>query len=153
MQVEHPYTTFEWDLTREITAVLMTVSKNLNFDMLSDIYEPIHSYRSVRRKKYLCQLSFKIFSWLGWNVVYCWDLLVWCIKLKFNGENYTSVISLKRIVMLACLWISMDQFCFKLSIIIETTKLYTLIPVWMTMMFIQGYSCMRNQKLLCSFSH
>ena len=30
---------------------------------------------------------------------------------------------------------------------IENTKLYILILVWMTLIFIQGHSCMRNQKL------
>ena len=33
---------------------------------------------------------------------------------------------------------------------IDTTEL-CLIPVWMTMTFIQGHSCMRNQKLVHSF--
>ena len=41
---------------------------------------------------------------------------------------------------------------FKLGTIIETTKFYILISVWMTLTFIQGHSCMRNQKLLCPFS-
>ena len=35
---------------------------------------------------------------------------------------------------------------------IETTKHYDLISVWMTLTFIQGNSCMRKQKLLCPFS-
>ena len=39
----------------------------------------------------------------------------------------------------------------KLGIVIETTKLHIVISVWMTLIFIQGYSCMRNKKLLCLF--
>ena len=31
--------------------------------------------------------------------------------------------------------------------------LYILISVWMTMTFIQGHSCRRNQKLWCPFYH
>ena len=42
---------------------------------------------------------------------------------------------------------------FKVGVIIEITKLCILIPVWMTMMFIQGHSCVINQKLLGPFSH
>ena len=41
---------------------------------------------------------------------------------------------------------------FKLGIVIGTTILYVLISVWMTFTFIQGDSCMRNQKLKCPFS-
>ena len=41
---------------------------------------------------------------------------------------------------------------YKLSMMIDTTELYCLIPVWMTWIFIQGHCCMRKQKLLHSFS-
>ena len=34
----------------------------------------------------------------------------------------------------------------KLGIMIKTTKLYILISVWMTLMFIEGHSCMRNKS-------
>ena len=33
---------------------------------------------------------------------------------------------------------------FKPGAIVETTKLFIKIPVWMTLTFIQGHSCMRN---------
>ena len=33
----------------------------------------------------------------------------------------------------------------------ETTKLYILISVYVTLTFIQGHSCMTNRKLRCSF--
>ena len=41
------------------------------------------------------------------------------------------------------------QISFKLS---NTTKFYIFISVWMTLPFIQGHSCIRNQKLGCMFS-
>ena len=41
---------------------------------------------------------------------------------------------------------------FKLGVKIETTKLYILISVWITVIFIQDHSCMRNQKLQCVFA-
>ena len=34
---------------------------------------------------------------------------------------------------------------------IEITKLYILISVWMTLIFIQGHSCMRNQQFCVYF--
>ena len=40
---------------------------------------------------------------------------------------------------------------FKLRMI-ETTKVYIVISVWMTMTFIQGHSWTRNQKRLCPYS-
>ena len=36
---------------------------------------------------------------------------------------------------------------FKFSMMIKTTKLYSSISVWMTLTFIQGLSCIWNQKL------
>ena len=42
---------------------------------------------------------------------------------------------------------------FRFGTLIETTMLYILISVWMALTFIQSDSCMRNQKLLCPFSH
>ena len=41
---------------------------------------------------------------------------------------------------------------FKLGMMIKTTKLYILISVWITLTFIHGHSCIRNQKLWCPFS-
>ena len=35
---------------------------------------------------------------------------------------------------------------------VEINKLYILMSVWMTLTFIQGHICMRNQNLWCPFS-
>ena len=40
---------------------------------------------------------------------------------------------------------------FKLGGIIESILLYGFTSVWMTLIFIQGHSCIRNQKLWCPF--
>ena len=41
---------------------------------------------------------------------------------------------------------------FKLGMMMGTSKLYSLMPVWMTLTFIQGHSCMRNPILMkCRF--
>ena len=36
-------------------------------------------------------------------------------------------------------------FFFDLGLMIETTKFYILIPVWITLTFNQGHICMRNE--------
>ena len=48
----------------------------------------IQGHRFSRKQKLLCQLFHKIFNWFEWNMVYCWDLLVWwtsysCILMSF----------------------------------------------------------------------
>ena len=40
---------------------------------------------------------------------------------------------------------------FKLGMMIETTKLYILISVYMTLTLIKGHICVGNQKLCCPF--
>ena len=40
---------------------------------------------------------------------------------------------------------------FKLGILVESTKLYIFISVWMALTFIQGHICMGNQKLHSPF--
>ena len=44
------------------------------------------------------------------------------------------------------------SICFKLCMMVETTKLYILISVWMTLTVIRGHCCIGNQKLRCPFS-
>ena len=39
------------------------------------------------------------------------------------------------------------QISFKLSLAVETTNLYILIPSWRTLTSIHGHSCMGNEKL------
>ena len=55
--------------------------------------------------------------------------------------------------MLVCIWIFAHQFLSDMVWWYRQLKLYILIPVWMTWTFIQGHSCLRNQKLLYPFSH
>ena len=56
----------------------------------------------------------------------------------------------KKTVTLACVQKFVDCF-LSIGVMIGTAKLNILITVWMTMTFIHGHSCMRNQKLLCPF--
>ena len=50
----------------------------------------------------------------------------------------------------ACIQTCSDRFLSNLMI--ETTELYILISFGMTLTFIQGQSCIGNQKLWCPFS-
>ena len=49
-------------------------------------------------------------------------------------------------------WHLQTNFFFKLDLVMDTTVLFCLIPIWMTLTFIQGHNCMRKQKLPSSFS-
>ena len=44
-------------------------------------------------------------------------------------------------------------FSVKNGMMVGTTKVYSLIPVWMTLTFRQGHSYMRKQKVLHTFSY
>ena len=63
--------------------------------------------------------------------------LWWFCEKKFNFGLLTDIYR----------WIS-----FKLGAMIDTTKVYSFIPVWIALTFIQGFSWIRKQKLLLSFS-
>ena len=66
---------------------------------------------------------------------------------NFKGDNPTYLILLKKnfnVGLYSDIW---KPNYFKFDVIIETTKLYILLSVWMTLTFIQGHSCIRNEKL------
>ena len=68
------------------------------------------------------------------------------------GETHAYLILLKRFSVGLYSYIYRLSFLFKFSMMMGTTKLYILISVWMTLTFIQGHSCTRNQKLWYPFS-
>ena len=76
-------------------------------------------------------------------------ILIYCVHSDFKGENSYEFVK-KKIDIGLYLDIYRPVF-FKLSVMIETTKLYIFMSVWMTLIFIQGHSCMRNQKLWFNF--
>ena len=43
-----------------------------------------------------------------------------------------------------------EPICFKLGMVLNTTKLYSLIPIWMTLMFTQGHRGTGKVGLVCS---
>ena len=80
-------------------------------------------------------------------MVFCWDFLVWGMSQPlfmlsrhlFKGENPTYVIVCikKKTFNFGLYWDVYWQISFKLGMTIETTKVYILIPVLMTLTFIQ----------------
>ena len=72
------------------------------------------------------------------------------VHLIFKGENPTYVKQHFYIGFYSGIY---RLISFKLGVMIEITKLYIFILVWMTLTFIQGHSYIRNQKLWCPFSH
>ena len=52
----------------------------------------------------------------------------------------------------ACVLPFTDHFFFRLVVVIDSTKLYSLMLLWIAFTFIQGHSYMRKQKLLHCFS-
>ena len=112
--------------TKEMTAVLLAVSKDHKICMHLDVYKLIwfkhdmmidtvelnisilvsvtsafiQSSRDMRKQKLLFQLSLKVCYQFGWNLVCCWELLVWWTTYSFyviwpifKGENPSCVVS------------------------------------------------------------
>ena len=70
------------------------------------------------------------------------------VHLISKGVNRTYVISWKKNPWNFDLYSDIyGPISFKIAMVIETTMLYISISVWMTLIFIQGNCCMRNQKL------
>ena len=82
------------------------------------------------------------------------------VHWTFKGENPTYMISLKsnnnnneNPVTVCLYWDIYRSISFTLGLMIETIKFYILISVWMTLTFIHGHSCIRNNNLIirCTF--
>ena len=67
----------------------------------------------------------------------------------FKGENSAEVIFWKKTMfnIIMC-QDTFEPICFKLGMMLNTTKLYILIPVWMTLMFIQGHRVTGNLEFV-----
>ena len=72
-------------------------------------------------------------------------------KLRNQQRRIHSIIGFTCGFTISVISCSYKLISFKLCMMIEAIKLYILISVWMILTFIQGHSCMRNQKLLCIF--
>ena len=80
------------------------------------------------------------------NVILCYLL-----HSIFKGDNPTWVIFVETDFQVGLYSDFYSLVSFKLYMMIETTKLYILMSVWMPLTFIQGYNCMRNKKKMSIF--
>ena len=107
---EHLETTVEWDYwIKGNNCCCIDCTKDLNIGLHLDIYEPIwfkldmmtdatklyiliivyvtwtviQGHRDTKKQTLLCQLSSKDVNEFGWNLVCCWDLLIWWIWYSF----------------------------------------------------------------------
>ena len=104
--------------------------------------------------------SDRVLSQFGRKLLWYWGLVWWSsylffVWVLFQVENCPNIISPPQKNPTSNIGLGSDidvLFSFKLGMVIDITKLYSLIPVWMTLTFIQGRSWLRKQNLVCSFS-
>ena len=118
----------------------------------------IQAHRSARKLTFLCQLSHNVFDQFGWNLAKCWEWLVcwtscsfYFFSSRFEGENFTLAIWLKKKIIKKnftspCIQTYFGPISFTLGMMTGTSELCILTSAWMTLIFIQGHSCMRNKK-------
>ena len=129
--------------------ILIPVSVTMTF---------IKGHSCMRNQKLLRSFSCKFLSWFRWNVVCCQNC--WFVEAhdKFSRHNSYSKktdISTGRILWnvsltLTCVRTLVYYICFKLDVMLDTTKLFTFIPVY-TLSFSQGHRFMGNLETVQSF--
>ena len=110
----------------------------------------IQGHRSAKKQKRLCQLSHKVINWFEWNLVYYIMKLVLILFHPFSiyrREPYffDFLKKKKKKKTPPCnigLYLDISwPISVTLSMIIETTELYSLISAWMTLTFSQSHNC------------
>ena len=112
----------------------------------------LHWKTVFMRKQTLCSLSCKFYNWFGWSLLICQGLLVfwssygmyfaWSVFKEHYFYNLWN-----RPSVLASIQIFMNGFLLEWC----RCQLYSLIPVWMTLFFIQGQRVSRKLQLVQSF--
>ena len=110
----------------------------------------------IRNQKLCCQVSRKFRYWFGWNLVCCHNLFVeayakllllkFCSRREFCWNGFMNC----TINIIMC-QDTCERICFKLGMMLNTTKLYTLIPVSITLVFTQGHRVTGKLELVQSF--
>ena len=152
----------------EIAADLLTASKNLNIDLHSEVdmqTDTIGLYIltlvGVQESKHFCcsnlikfQLILVEFAILLRLVGVMNLILILSHPFSIQGRepNSCDFIEKRKKINVFLYSDIYGSVSFRLGLMIKITKLYILISVWMTLTFIQGHSCMNNQKILCPFS-
>ena len=126
----------------------------------------IGGHRCARKWKLQHQLSHQVRAGFEWNLVccqylwVCWTSFSFHLSLSmFKGENRELWVHVSSSPKNLCrFYVHIYPFrlvgSLKLSMVIKTIEsCYILLPVWMTLTFIQGHSYIQNQILLRSFFH
>ena len=103
--------------------------------------------------------SQKFYFWFGWNSVCCHNLLVcwsscwfyFCTILYSREKTLLTWFCKIYIFNIVLRLDTCGLICFRLGMVLNMTKFYSLIPVWMTLMFTQGYRVTGKQELVLSF--
>ena len=115
-------------------------------------------FHSCMRKKYPF-FSQQLGSWCGRNSVCCHNLFVyWSLyyfyfaQIIVKGEHSADMI-LWRIYMFNIIMCqdTCELICFKLGMMLNITKLYSFIPMWMTVMLTQGDRVLGKLELVKLF--
>ena len=116
----------------------------------------IQGHNCVRNKKLWCPCPHKFLYQSGWNSVCCHNLLVcwsscssYFAQVIFQGDNSADVILWNMCLTLSCAK-ACEPICFKLGMMLNTTKLYSLILVWMALMFARGHRAIGKVELVQS---
>ena len=120
------------------------------FILVSVAFTLIQSHSDARKQKILLQFAQHFQSiWMEFGILLLTNLIFFYLfSVSIQGRIPFLCDFTRKTINVG---LSLDvflSFSFELCSMIKTTALYILIPVWMTLAFIQGHSCMRNQKLL-----
>ena len=76
-------------------------------------------------------------------------VLVVCRPMNVQARKaYLRDFVQNKTLMLACIWTFYGPISFKLSVTIDTTKVDILILDWITLIFNEGHSYLRNEKFV-----
>ena len=96
----------------------------------------------------------KIFSWFGWNSVSCqtWKFVEahskFILVSNIQGRELCWPDFIRYTINIVLCWDTCEPICFELSAMLDTTKIYSLIPVWMTLMSTQGHRVTGKLELI-----
>ena len=87
------------------------------------------------------EMKFSLLLWFVEGHAIFWD--GWCLH-KYCSRERTLLTWFYSVLCLD----TCEQICFKLGMMLDTTRLYSFIPAWMTLMFTQGHRFTRKLELL-----
>ena len=124
------------------------------------LWSVIQGHSCMRNQKLCCPFSCKFWYWFGWssvcfhNLLICWsshEFFCCCCTNKIKGRELHRHHVMKYTLNIVMCHYTWEWICFKLGMMLNTTKLYSLIPVWMTLMFTQGHMVTGKLELVQSF--